>query len=38
MGTVRTCVECKKRPARYWASSFCEDCFRKLLREKIEEM
>lgn len=31
------CIECKERPARYWNSSFCEECFRILLQEKLNE-
>jgi hypothetical protein len=31
------CVECKEKPAYHWAKSFCEDCFRKLLSEKLEK-
>lgn len=31
------CIECKERPARYWSSSFCEECFRKALQEKNNE-
>lgn len=34
---LKDCIECKVRPARYWASSFCEDCFRELLKEKLKE-
>lgn len=33
----KICVECKEKLAGYWSSSFCEDCFRKLLREKLDE-
>lgn len=33
----KVCIECNAKPARYWGSSFCEDCFRKLLKEKLEE-
>jgi hypothetical protein len=32
----KLCVECKDRPAIHWTKSFCEDCFRKLLSEKLE--
>ena len=31
------CIECKDAEARYWGSHFCEDCFRKVLQEKLEE-
>lgn len=33
----KLCMECKDKPARYWGSSFCEDCFRELLRENLEK-
>jgi hypothetical protein len=31
------CIECKENEARYWSSSFCEDCFKELLKVKLEE-
>lgn len=31
------CIECKDKIARYWGSHFCEDCFRELLKEKLNE-
>lgn len=34
---MKRCIECNDRPARHWSSSFCEECFKKLLREKLEE-
>jgi hypothetical protein len=34
---AKVCIECKERPARYWSSSFCEECFRKILQEKLDE-
>lgn len=37
MMSKKYCIECKERPARYWSSNFCEECFRKLLREKLDE-
>jgi hypothetical protein len=36
MKEPKTCVECKEKPATHWTKSFCEDCFRKLLSEKLE--
>lgn len=33
---LNTCVECKKRDARYWGSNLCEECFRSYLREDIK--
>jgi hypothetical protein len=33
----KICVECKEKKAGYWNSSFCEECFRKLLKEKLDE-
>jgi GTP cyclohydrolase FolE2 len=35
--SLKTCIECKAREARYWGSHFCEDCFRELLTEKLDE-
>lgn len=37
MMSKKYCIECKERQARYWSSNFCEECFRKLLREKLNE-
>ena len=34
---TKDCIECKVRPARYWDSSFCEECFREVLRQKLDE-
>jgi hypothetical protein len=34
---MKKCLECKDQPAMYWNKSFCEDCFRKLLKEKVEK-
>jgi hypothetical protein len=34
---MKTCIECKDKPARYWSSHFCEECFCKLLSEKVKE-
>jgi predicted amidophosphoribosyltransferase len=31
----KVCLECKDRIATY--QSFCEECFRKLLKNKLEE-
>lgn len=31
------CIECKDEVARHWSSSFCEKCFRELLKEKLTE-
>ncbi|WP_165786667.1 hypothetical protein [Heyndrickxia camelliae] len=33
---AKDCIECKVRPARYWGSSFCEECFKEVLKEKLE--
>lgn len=33
----KVCIECKEKEARYWASNFCEECFRELLSAKIQE-
>lgn len=34
-----TCIECKdkSKPVRYWGSSLCEECFSKLLNDKLKE-
>jgi ribosomal protein L34E len=32
----KVCVECKARPARYWGSNICEECYREMLKEKLE--
>lgn len=34
---MKYCVECGEREARYWNSNFCEDCFREILSDKMEE-
>jgi len=33
----KVCLECKTELARYWGRNFCEKCFRKLLKENLEE-
>lgn len=30
------CVECKEMKAHYWNENLCMDCYKKLLREKVE--
>lgn len=35
--SVKLCIECKDKTARYWGSHFCEKCFRKILSEKLKE-
>jgi ribosomal protein S14 len=34
---MKRCVECKEHDARYWGSNLCEDCFREILKEKLDE-
>lgn len=33
----KVCLECKTDLARYWGNNFCEPCFRKLLKNNLEE-
>jgi hypothetical protein len=33
----KLCLECKERIATHWNNSFCEECFRKLLKEKVNK-
>jgi hypothetical protein len=35
--SITYCIECNEKEARYWSSNFCEDCFRELLKVKLEE-
>lgn len=32
----KMCIECKAVLSRYWENSFCEKCFRQLLKEHLE--
>jgi ribosomal protein L34E len=32
----KVCVECKERIARYGGSNLCEECYREMLKEKLE--
>jgi ribosomal protein L34E len=34
---MKKCVECKKRFATHWGAHLCEECFRELLKEKVEK-
>lgn len=33
----KVCLECKADLARYWGHSFCEPCFKKLLKDQLAE-
>lgn len=33
----KDCIECKVNPANHWGEHLCEDCFKKILNEKLDE-
>jgi hypothetical protein len=33
----RKCVECKLNPANHWSGNLCEECYKQMLHEKLDE-